>query len=96
MSDKEKRRSHNSALIFKRRMPALLAWATRHLIPTLLLQGCIHRSVRKNWPTLADVSLGEASNGAMDRDLLQAVRGHHLQAPCAGIFPHDVHNLTRT
>jgi hypothetical protein len=48
---------------------------------------------RENWLTLANVCLGESSDGAFNRDLLQVVMFHHLQAPYARIFRHDVHNL---
>ena len=43
--------------------------------------------------TLANVSLGETSDRALNGDLLQAATLYHLQVPCTRIFLHDVYHL---
>lgn len=61
-------------------MHGLLPWAARHLAPTLLYQAELWEAStgRENRLTLANVCLGEAPDGASNRDLLQFVSLSHL------------------
>lgn len=49
---------------------------------------------QENWLTLANVSLGETLDGALNGDSLQTVMLYHLQAPGTRILLHDVHHQT--
>lgn len=76
-------------------MHGFLPQAARPLTHTLLYQTEQREPGQAgNRLTLANVCLGEAANGASNRDLLWVVRLCHLQVSCARVFLHDEYNLT--